>query len=109
MIKAAQKLNMRYACEIFADRNYNENGLLIDRSYKHSMIDDPIIVIENILQMLEKKSIKTYQGNFLEAEIDTICIHGDGDKALDIAKSIKHGLINNGVVLMQLDKLSKFK
>jgi len=109
MIKAAQKLNMKYACEIFADRNYNENGLLIDRSKKHSMIDDPTIVIENILQMLEKKSIKTYQGNFLEAEIDTICIHGDGDKALDIARSIKQGLINNGIVLKQLDKLYKFK
>jgi len=109
MIEAAKKLNMRYACEIFADRNYNEKGLLINRSEKNSMVYDPNLALNNILQMLENRAIKTYKGNFIEAEIDTICVHGDGIHAIDIAKSIKKKLTEQGIIFKKLDKLSKFK
>ena len=109
MIKAAQKINIKYACEIFADRNYNEKGLLIDRSEKNSMITDSNSALNNLIQMLENKAIKTFNGNFLKTEIDTVCIHGDNNNAVDMANSIKKGLISQGVDLKKLNNLSKFK
>ncbi len=108
MITAAKKTGLKYACEIFADRNYDDSGLLIDRKNKDSMVSNPKIAIENILQMLENNAIKTINGNFLKTDIDTICIHGDSKNAVEIAKLIKKGLINRGINFKPLNKLKKF-
>jgi len=108
MIIAAQKLNLKYACEIFADRNYNESGLLIDRKNSNSMINDPKVAINNICEMLENKGIRTIEGRFLKTEIDTICVHGDGKNAVGIAKTIKDGLEDKGIDFKPLNILTKF-
>ena len=105
---AAKKINIKFACEIFADRNYDDNGLLINRKNKNAMQNDPFKAINNIIQMLEMKSIKTINGKFIDAEIDSVCVHGDGINALKIAKHLKEGLINKGIKLLNLNKLSKF-
>ena len=108
MHKAAKILNLKYACEIFADRNYNDNGLLIERSHPKSMIQNTREAIENISLMIEKKAIKTISGKFLKTNIDSVCIHGDGDKAVEISHIIKNGLIKKGINFLPLNKLSKF-
>ena len=109
MINAAKKIEIRYACEIFADRNYNEAGLLIERSDPNALITDPEKALENISEMIEKKSIKTLSGKLIKTEIDTICIHGDGYNAIEIAKKIKNGLETKGIVFKPLNKLNKFQ
>mgnify|MGYP001171784901 CR=1 FL=1 len=108
MITAAKKIGLRYACEIFADRNYDESGLLIDRNKKNSMISDPKIAVNNIFQMLQNKGIKTIGGNFLKTDIDTICVHGDGKNAVGIAQMIKNSLKDRHIDLKPLNMLSKF-
>ena len=107
--KSCRKINLRYVCEIFADRNYDEYGLLIDRKQSNSMISDPKIAVNNIFQMLENNGIKTINGKFLKTDIDTICVHGDGPNAVGIAKMIKKGLTDRGVIFKPLNMLSKFK
>jgi len=108
MIIAARKINLRYACEIFADRNYDESGLLIDRSKSNSMISDPLVSVNNIFEMLENNAIKTIEGNFLKTEIDTICIHGDGLNSIEIAQTVKDGLKEKGIEFKPLNMLTKF-
>jgi len=108
MHKAAKILNLKYASEIFADRNYNDKGLLIDRSHPKSIIQNTREAIENISLMIEKKAIKTISGKFLKTDIDSVCIHGDGNKAVQISNTIKNGLIQNGIKFLPLNKLSKF-
>ena len=107
-IIAAKQINLRYVCEVFADRNYDESGLLIDRKNSNSMISDPNIAVNNIFQMLENNGIKTIGGNFLKTDIDTICVHGDGKNAVGIAQMIKNGLKDRGVDFKPLNMLSKF-
>ena len=72
------------------------------------MISDPKIAVNNIFQMLQNKGIKTINGNFLNSDIDTICVHGDGENAVQIAKMIKNGLKDRGVDFKPLNMLSKF-
>ena len=108
MHTAAKKLDLKYACEIFADRNYNDKGLLIDRSHPKALIKNSKEAIENISLMIEKKSIKTISGKFLKTDIDSVCIHGDGKKALKISNIIKKGLIQKCIDFLPLNKLSKF-
>ncbi len=108
MEKSAQKLNLNYACEIFADRNYEDNGQLISRNKQNASINDPILATKNIMEMLESSSIKCLSGKKLKCNIDTICVHGDGLNALNIAKQLSFTLSKNNLKLLQLNKLSKF-
>ena len=89
MEKAAKKLDIKYANEIFADRNYEDNGQLFLRTKENSIILDPKIVQNNVLEMLESSSIKCFSGKRLKCSIDTICIHGDGKNAISIANTLK--------------------
>ena len=106
---AAKKLNIKFACEIFADRNYEDNGQLFSRNKKNALINDPKIASNNIIEMLDSSSIKCFSGKKIKCDIDTICIHGDSDNSILIAKEIKKDLIYNDFTLLNLNKISKFK
>ena len=56
----------------------------------------------------EKQAIKTISGKFLKTDIDSVCIHGDGSKAVEISNIIKKGLLQKGIKFLPLNKLSKF-
>ena len=108
MEHAAKKLNLKFAAEIFADRNYDDTGLLISRHNKNAMIKNIDEAINNVTKMLESKSIHCYSGKKIPCDFDSICIHGDGKLALDIAVGLRKSLINNGLTLKPLNKLNKF-
>tara|TARA_B100000315_G_C14502909_1_gene553190 strand:- start:355 stop:1134 length:780 start_codon:yes stop_codon:yes gene_type:complete len=108
MENAAKKLNMKYAAEIFADRNYDDNGLLISRHNKNAMVKNVEESVNNVKQMLYSKSICCYSGKKIACEIDSICFHGDGKFALDIAVSLRKNLIQEGFLLKPLNQLNKF-
>ena len=108
MEKAAKKLDLKFACEIFADRNYEDNGQLVSRNKDYASINDPIEASNNILEMINTSTIKTYSGKKINCNIDTVCIHGDGKEALKIAMELKKKLIENNINMVCLDKLKKF-
>ena len=54
---AAKKLNMKIACEIFADRNYEDDGNLISRSKPNALITDPDIAKKHVLTMVRNQAI----------------------------------------------------
>ena len=108
MENAAKKLNMKFAAEIFADRNYDDNGILLPRDNKNSMLNNVKEAVNNVTRMLENRSIYCCSGKKIACEFDSICIHGDGKLALDIAKSLSKSLIQDGFILKALNKLNKF-
>ena len=108
MEKAGKKLGMKVAVEIFADRNYEDDGNLISRSKNNAMITDPEIAKKHVIKMVENQSLNCYSGKQIPCEIDSICVHGDGKSAVSTAKQIKEGLIKSGVTLNPLDKMKKF-
>ena len=105
---AAKKLNMKIACEIFADRNYEDDGNLVSRSKPNALIIDPIIAKEHVFNMVKNQSLNCLSGKKIPCEIDSICIHGDNMNSLDTAKIIKQNLANNGLKLKPLNKMTKF-
>ena len=108
MEKAGKKLGMKIATEIFADRNYEDDGNLISRSKDNAMITDPEIAKKHVIKMVENQALNCYSGKQIPCEIDSICVHGDGKSAVNTAKQIKEGLIKSGVTLSPLDKMKKF-
>ena len=108
MEKAGKKLGMKIAAEIFADRNYEDDGNLISRSKENAMITDPEIANKHVIKMVESQALNCYSGKQIPCEIDSVCVHGDGKSAVDTAKQIREGLIKSGVTLNPLDKMKKF-
>ena len=107
MEKAARDLKMKIACEIFADRNYEDNGNLVSRKLPNALITDPEEALKNIILMLKEKSIISYSGKKIPCSIDTICLHGDGKTALEMANKLKTGLLDKNIKLKQLTEIVK--
>ena len=108
MEKVGKELGMKVASEIFADRNYEDDGNLVSRSKKNAMIIDPKIAKEHVIKMVKNQALNCYSGKQIPCEIDSICVHGDGQSAVNTAKQIRDGLIKSGVTLKTLDKMKKF-
>jgi len=108
MEKAGKKLGMKIATEIFADRNYEDDGNLVSRSKDNAMITDPETAKKHVIKMVENQALNCYSGKQIPCEIDSICVHGDGKNAVNTARQIKEGLIKSGVTLNPLDKMKKF-
>ena len=105
---AAKKLNMKIACEIFADRNYEDDGNLVSRSKDHALITDPEVAKKHVLSMVKNQALNCYSGKQMPCEIDSVCIHGDNQSSLATAKSIRENLMSNGLTLKSLNKMKKF-
>ena len=108
METTAKKLDMKIACEIFADRNYEDNGNLVSRSKPKAVITDPEIAKNHVLEMITNQSLNCLSGKKIPCKIDSICIHGDNESSLNTAKIIKKNLHKNGLNLLPLNKMSKF-
>jgi UPF0271 protein len=108
MEKAGIKLEMKIAAEIFADRNYEDDGNLVSRSKDNAMITDPEIAKKHVIKMVENQALNCYSGKQIPCKIDSVCVHGDGQSAVNTAEEIKIGLIKSGVSLKPLDKMKKF-
>jgi len=105
---AAKKLNMKIACEIFADRNYEDDGNLVSRSKDHALITNPEVAKKHVLSMVKNQALNCYSGKQMPCEIDSVCIHGDNQSSLTTAKSIRENLMSNGLTLKPLNKMKKF-
>jgi len=105
---AAKKNDMKIACEIFADRNYEDDGNLISRKKPNALIIDPELAKKHVLNMVKNQSINCLSGKQIPCEIDSVCIHGDNESSLATAKSIKDNLVINGLILKPLNKMKKF-
>ena len=108
MQEAAKKFDMKFACEIFADRNYEDDGNLVSRKKSHALITDPEQAKKHVLKMVQTQSLNCHSGKQIPCEIDSVCIHGDNLSSLATAKSIRENLIENGLELKTLNKMKKF-
>ena len=108
MEEAARKVDMKIACEIFADRNYEDDGNLVSRNKPNAVITEPEKCKQHVLKMVETQSINCLSGKKIKCEIDSVCIHGDNKESLETAKQIKKVLEENNIYLKPLDNLNKF-
>ena len=105
---AAKKLDMKIACEIFADRNYEDDGNLVSRKKSNALITDPEQAKQHVLKMVKTQSLNCHSGKQIPCEIDSVCIHGDNLSSLATANAIKNNLLENGLILKKLCSMKKF-
>ena len=97
--RAGEKLGLRLAREVYADRGYQDNGNLVPRNQQGAIISDPEKATERVLRMLEDRVITAESGKKISAKIDTICVHGDNPSAVNMAVQIRNSIMDNGINL----------
>ena len=91
-IIAGEKVGLKTASEVFADRTYQDDGSLTPRSQANAMITDDEKAIMQVLDMVKTGEVTTVSGKKIKVKADTVCIHGDSQKALAFAQKINDAL-----------------
>ena len=102
MLKAAEELGLSSAREVFADRAYEEDGSLVSRSKPGSMIEDE--AINRVLRMVTEGRVRAISGKDIPIQADSVCVHGDGPKALAFVMKIRAALEKTGIEVASLGK-----
>jgi UPF0271 protein len=100
-VPAVQSLGCAYACEIFADRAYNDDATLVDRSLPGAVIHDASIAGQRMVDMVKAQAIITESGKHIPTPIDTICLHGDGPTAVQMAHAVRDSLLGANIDVTQ--------
>ena len=97
MIIQAEKQGLDFACEIFADRAYESDGSLVARTKEGAMITDENEAVERVLTMITDGSVKAINGDIISIKADSVCVHGDGAKALAFVEKLRNAFAENGI------------
>lgn len=101
--QAVRDLGCAWAGEIFADRAYNDDATLVDRSKPGAVIHDAELAGQRMVEMVNEGAIITESGKRIETSIDTICCHGDTPEAVEIAASVRRTLETAGITVTRLN------
>ncbi len=85
------------ATEAFADRNYQDDLQLVDRSHPNAVLSDQEKITKRLVQMILTKEVKSLNGKIINFDFQTVCLHSDTPRALEIAKRIKEVFIENQI------------
>lgn len=92
MLDEASKLGLATADEVFADRTYHNDGSLTPRTQTNALLHDKETVVKQVLKFVHQKKVTTVTGEEIFIKAGTICIHGDGEHAVEFAKAIYQNL-----------------
>lgn len=105
IIKAGKRLGLHTASEVFSDRTYREDGTLTPRKEENALITDEQSAGKQVIRMIKEGKVLSLQGKDISITANTICIHGDNEKALDFAAYITASLQEAGI---RTAKISEF-
>ena len=105
MLLAAEEMGLPCASEVFADRAYEDDGTLTPRALPGSVITDEEEAIQRVLQMVREGTVTARSGKTIPIRADSICLHGDGEKAVEFAARIRKELTASGVEIVPLKML----
>ncbi|MFD2044955.1 LamB/YcsF family protein [Ornithinibacillus salinisoli] len=100
LINAGRETGLAVASEVFADRTYQLDGSLTPRSATGALIEDVDIAISQVDRMVSEGTVKTIDGNIIDIEADTVCIHGDGSDPIDFVNKLRDRLGTKGVQIV---------
>lgn len=100
--KAALKNGVGFAAEVFSDRTYTDEGMLTPRTDPNAMIVDAENAIHQVFQMIKQGTVLSTNKKIIQIKADTICIHGDGQHAVEFAEKINVSLSNNNILIQPI-------
>ncbi len=97
MLRAAKDTGVSVASEVFADRAYERDGSLVPRSRKGAVIEDEELALKRVIRMAKEGVVEAIDGSTISIDADSVCVHGDGGKALEFVKRLREGFLEAGI------------
>lgn len=97
LISEAEKIGLKTASEVFADRTYQPDGTLTPRTEPGALIENAERAVAQVLEMVKDQTVTAVGGEKISIKADTVCIHGDTPQAPEFARTIRERLIKNGI------------
>ena len=99
LTRAGSEAGLQIANEAFIDRRYRADGSLAPRGTPGALIDEIDVAVAQALSIVQSRPIQTVDGELLVLEADTLCLHGDGPHAIDLARQVRSALNESGIVI----------
>lgn len=94
--KAAIEAGLNFKNEVFADRGYTDEVVLVPRSQPGAFVKGADNCADRIARMVQQGEVESVSGKIVKIKADTVCVHGDNDEALNFVKTLKERLENLG-------------
>ena len=95
--QAAQAMGPRVCSELSADRAYRAVGTLVPRGLPGAMIENEEDAIARVAQMAKQGTVSATDGSTVTLQADSLCVHGEGRKALCFVKQLSAALPAAGI------------
>jgi UPF0271 protein len=97
LARAGEAHGVQIAREIFADRNYLNDGWLVPRTRPDALLRDPKEAAERVLRMFREGKVRSVEGRDVDVRGETLCVHGDTPGAVEFARELRMQLEREGV------------
>lgn len=97
LVPAGDAARLRMVHEVFADRAYEDGGMLVSRRKAGAVLHDPVEIAERVVRMVQDGAVVSVTGKKIRMPIDTICIHGDTPGSVAIARHVREALRQAGI------------
>ena len=105
MIKAAKAMGLKAAAEVFADRAYEEDGTLVARTKPGAMIEDEDQAVARVIRMIKEGKVTAITGKDIPITADSVCVHGDGPKALAFVEKLRSAFAAENISIVPLTEI----
>lgn len=105
LIRAGQDIGLRTALEFFSDRAYEEDGTLVNRRKEGAVITDENEALARVVRMIKENKLTAITGKDISIKADSVCVHGDGVKALEFVKKIREKLTDEQIAIKPLAEI----
>ncbi|SEM23122.1 UPF0271 protein [Aquimarina amphilecti] len=99
MISYLCKDNIEVRYEVFADRNYNDDLTLVSRFLNNAVLFNSEEILNHVLKMVSEGKVKTIKGVEVPIFFNTICVHGDNPKSVEILEHLYKEFVKRNFVL----------
>ena len=103
--KASKRAGLRTASECFADRAYEEDGTLVSRRKEGAVIRDEDLAIDRTIRMVKERKVRTVTGVDIPMDAQSVCVHGDNEKALSFVQRIREAFDREGIRICPLREI----
>ena len=90
---------LRFYREVFSDRTYTDQGMLTPRNQPNAMIETAEQSVAQVLQIILQETLQSTTGREMSIKADTVCIHGDGEHAVEFAQMINRALHQDNITI----------
>lgn len=93
-----ENAGMSFIAEAFADRRYEVDGKLRSRTKDNSLLNNGFDAAQQVISIAMNGNTLTLDGERVNVNAQSFCIHGDNSAAIEILKEIHDQMAANGII-----------